>query len=408
MIDAAEIAITTRSLAAVEAIHRFGAELLSHGCHASVIFEALAHDPDCALAQAYAGALFLTQMSRDGQAQAAPRLAAAEALARFATVRERQIIAAIGQWAAGDDAAATRLLHDVVREYPHDLISAKLCQILQLGVGDIPGMVRTASIAAMAEPEGGFASGLLAYALDQAGETDRAEQLAYRALDRNPLNDPWAQHALAHVHAAREDWIQGRSFLRAHVASWSRCSSFMLTHNWWHAALFALELNEPSDALRFFDDRVWGVRKQHCQDQINAISLLARLEMHGVDVGERWDDIVEHIKQRIADRISAFLDLHYLYALARAGRDESANALRDELQARSAHDHSPVGALASGLVAHARGQWREAALAIGQVRRSLLSLGGSQIQRDLFEQLFRNSLTRSRAFQTAVKVRAYA
>jgi len=36
MIDTPEIAITTRSLAAVQAIHRFGAELLSHGCHASV------------------------------------------------------------------------------------------------------------------------------------------------------------------------------------------------------------------------------------------------------------------------------------------------------------------------------------------------------------------------------------
>lgn len=408
MIDTPEIAITTRSLAAVQAVHRFGAELLSHGCHASVIFEALAHDPDCALAQAYAAALFLTQMTRDGQAQAAPRLAAAEALARYASVRERQIIAAIRQWAAGDEAAAIRLLHDVVREYPHDLVSAKLCQILQLGIGDLAGLVRTASITAMAEPEGGFASGLLAYALDQVGETDRAEYLAYRALDRNPLNDPWAQHALAHVHAAREDWVQGRAFLRAHAASWSRCSSFMLTHNWWHAALFALELDDPSDALRLFDERVWGVRRQHCQDQINAISLLARLEMHSVDVGERWDDVAGQVKPRIADGISPFLDLHYLYALARAGRDEEANALRDALQARSAHDHSPAGALASGLVAHARGQWRDAALAIGQVRKSLLALGGSQIQRALFEGLFRDSLARSRNPEPALKVRAYA
>lgn len=406
MTEAPDIAITTRSLAAVQAIYRFGAELLSHGCHANVIFEALAHDPDCALAQAYAAALFLTQLSRDGHAQAGPRLAAAEKLARHATMRERQIIAAIAQWAQGDEPAAIRLLHDVVREYPHDLTSAKLCQILQLSIGDVAGMCRTATIAQTIEPGGGYASGMLAFALDQAGETDRAERLAYRALDRNPLADPWAQHALAHVHAAREDWVQGRAFLRAHAASWTRCSSFMLTHNWWHAALFALELDDCDEALRLFDEHVWGVRKQHCQDQINAVSLLVRLEMHGVDVGSRWEDVADHVAPRIADRISRFLDLHYLYALARAGRDEVADHLQTELEERS--NGSPAGRLARGMVAHARGQWHEAAVNIGQVRNALLALGGSQVQRALFEDAFQHSLARSRAPERRLKERAYA
>ena len=403
MTDGLEIAVTTRSLAAVQAIHRFGAELLSHGCHANVIFEALAHDPDCALAQAYAAALFLTQMTREGHVQAAPRLAAADRLARHATIRERQIIAAIGQWAQGDMPAATCLLQDVVREYPHDLVSAKLCQILQLSVGDVTGMVRTASIATMADPDG-YASGLLAFAVEQAGDADRAERLAYQALDRNPLADPWAQHALAHVHAAREDWVKGRAFLRAHTASWNRCSSFMLTHNWWHLALFAIELGDPDEALRLFDNQVWGVRKQHCQDQINAISLLARLETQGIDAGVRWQDIADHVTPHVEDRLSPFLDLHYLYALARAGHDEMADELQSELAERSGR--APRGLLARGIVAHARGQWREAAAAIGQARGALISLGGSQMQRALFEEMFRHSLSRSGVGEP--RARAYA
>jgi len=403
MTEAPEIAVTTCSLAAVQAIHRFGAELLSHGCHANVIFEALAHDGDCALAQAYAAALFLTQMTREGHVQAAPRLAAADAVAPHATIRERQIIAAIGQWALGDSAAAIRLLHEVVREYPHDLISAKLCQILQLGVGDVPGMVRTASIAAMADP-GGYASGLLAFAVEQAGDTDRAERLACHALDRNPLTDPWAQHALAHVHAAREDWVKGRAFLRAHAASWNRCSSFMLTHNWWHAALCAIELDDLDEALRLFDNQIWGVRKQHCQDQINAISLLARLEMQGVSAGSRWQDIADHIAPHAEDRLSPFLDLHYLYALARAGRDAASYELQSQLEERSCR--TPIGLLARGTVAHARSQWREAAAALGQVRGNLLSMGGSQMQRALFEETFRHSLSRSGVGEA--RQRAYA
>lgn len=388
-----EIAITTRSLAALQAIHRFGAELLSHGCHASVIFEALAHDPDCALAQAYAAALFLTQMTREGRVQAAPRLDAADQLAEQATLRERQVIAAIGQWAIGDEQAAVRLLHDVVREYPHDLLSAKLCQILQLNRGDLAGMCRTASIASAAEPEGGYAAGLFAFALEQAGETDRAEALAYRALERNPLTDPWAQHTLAHVHAAREDWVKGRAFLRAHASSWNRCSSFMLTHNWWHAALFALELGDDGDALRLFDEHVWGVRKQHCQDQVNAISLLARLEMQGVDAGSRWDDIADHVAPHVNDRISGFLDLHYLYALARAGRDAVVDAFAKDLADRSAG--APTSLLASGIIAHARGRWYDAAAAIGQVRNRISAIGGSQMQRALFEAMLFDSLSRN-------------
>lgn len=407
MMDTPEIVVATRSLAAVQAVHRFGAELLSHGCHANVIFEALAHDPDCALAQAYAGALFLTQMTREGHVQAAPRLAAAFALAPHASIRERQIIAAIGQWALGDLPSASRMLHEVVREYPHDLVSAKLCQILQLGIGDVTGMCRTAAMAAMAEPCG-YASGLLAFAVEQAGDTDRAERLAYRALDRNPLTDPWAQHALAHVHAAREDWVQGRAFLRAHESSWSRCSSFMLTHNWWHVALFAIELGDPEEALRLFDHHVWAIRKQHCQDQINAISLLARLDMHGIDPGRRWQDIADHVAPRTGDRISPFLDLHYLYALARAGRDEAADLLQQELADRSVAERAPAGMLAPGLVAHARGRWREAAAAIGQARGCLLALGGSQMQRALFDEIFRHSLSRKDAAESRGTVRAYA
>jgi hypothetical protein len=388
-----DIAITTRSLAALQAIHRFGAELLSHGCHAGVIFEALAHDPDCALAQAYAAALFLTQMTREGRVQAAPRLAAANQLSEHATLRERQIIAAISHWAVGDEQATTRLLHDVVREYPHDLLSAKLCQILQLSHGDLAGMCRTASIASAAEPESGYAAGLFAFALEQAGETDRAEALAYRALERNPLTDPWAQHTLAHVHAAREDWVKGRAFLRAHVSSWNRCSSFMLTHNWWHAALFALELDDGDHALRQFDEHVWGVRKHHCQDQINAISLLARLEMHGIDAGSRWYDIADHVAPQVNDRISGFLDLHYLYALARSGRDAVADELLQDLVDRSGG--APTGLLARGIVGHARGRWYDAALAIGQARGRIGMIGGSQMQRALFEDMLFDSLSRN-------------
>jgi len=397
-----ELAITTRSQVAIEAIHRFGGELLSHGCGAGAILEGVAADPDCALAQAYAAVLLLSRMTREGRVQAAPRLRAAETLAAHATPRERQIVAAIVSWGTGDDRRAARLLASVVETWPRDLISAKLAQIVQLGIGDVVGMRRTAAYAAAAEPDSGFAPGLLAFALEQAGDLDRAEAYGRRAIARNPVHDPWAQHAIAHVLTAREDVVAGRAFLRANAPSWDRCSSFMLTHNWWHAALFALRLGDEGGALALFDGRIWGVRKDHPQDQVNAISLLARLELKGVAVGDRWDDLARHSAPRADDGVSTFLDLHYLYALARAGADAAADALADLVAHRCG---APAGLLAEGVVAHARGAWYRAAVALGQARRRLGEIGGSQMQRELFERLFVDSLLRAGG-DTGSRVRA--
>ena len=63
----------------------------------------------------------------------------------------------------------------------------------------------------------------------------------------------------------------------------------MYTHNWWHLALFEIAAGEPDAALASFDARVWGVQPDYSQDQINAVSLLARLECAGVDVGGALD-----------------------------------------------------------------------------------------------------------------------
>src|SRR5690606_1673590 len=103
--------------------------------------------------------------------------------------------------------------------------------------------------------------------------------------------DPWAQHALAHVMDTQGRLMEGRAFLAERAAGWADCNSFMLTHNWWHLALFELDLDRGDTALRLYDDQVWGVWKAYSQDQIGAVSLLARLELRGVDVGDRWADL---------------------------------------------------------------------------------------------------------------------
>ena len=159
-------------------------------------------------------------------------------------------------------------------------------------------------MAAAVEGRSGYALGFHAFALEQAGETELAMRFARRAIDLNPGMDPWAEHVVAHVFAANEQPVEGRSFLHAHSGGWDRCSSFMLTHNWWHLALFELELDNMPAAFELLLERIWGVRKEHSQDQINAISLLARLEMDGLRAPDIWEDIARHIEARSDDRMN--------------------------------------------------------------------------------------------------------
>jgi tetratricopeptide (TPR) repeat protein len=394
--------ITTIAPAAASAIHGFADELVSHGSGARIIFDAIAADPECALGHAYGAALYLTQMTRAGQAEAAPHIAAALNLRTMCSERERDTIEAIAAWGQGDDRSAIMALRRVVEIAPQDLVAAKLCQILELGVGDVGGMVRTSAMIAAVEGRSGYALGLHAFALEQAGHLELALRFARRALDLNPVCDPWAQHAVAHALIAMDQPVEARAFLHSVSSSWDRCSSFMLTHNWWHLALLELDLGNRDAALAIFDEHVWGIRKGHVQDQINAISLLIRLEIQGAHPAWRWDDIATYVDDRVRDRISDFIDLHYLMALVRSGRAAAASHLSEALQ------HERVaGALARAIIAHARDDFSVAASNIASVRRHIGGIGGSNVQRDLFEAIFIDCIEQLRRAPSCVNQEDY-
>jgi len=194
---------------------------------------------------------------------------------------------------------------------------------------------------------------------------------------------------------------EGRAFMQEVSATWVGLNSFMETHNWWHLALFLIE-QDAQAALELYDRHVWGVCKPYSQDQIGAVSLLARLELAGVDVGDRWQDVSAYLAARTHDLVQPFLTLQYLYGLARAGRGEADELLRaveafapqaPEIS-RAAWQQVTVPAC-RGLLAHARGEPARAAEQLGIALPRLLEIGGSHAQRDLFEQVYIDALVRS-------------
>jgi hypothetical protein len=394
-------AVTAGSDATVAGIDSFVLGFLAYEPDAAKILPAADADADSALANAYAAMLWLFLESPDGPRKAAPYLLRAETAAAAATERERMTVAAVRAWADNDMPRAVAIGEDMAERFPRDLAVAKATQYHYFNVGDAPGMLRVAAKVLPANHDLAYAHGLIAFAYEQCHMLADAEAAARTAIGQQ-RREPWAHHALAHVLLTQGRNAEGRAFLEEMKDSWAGLNSFMLTHNWWHLSLVMIEQGEAERVLDHYETHIWGVWKEYSQDQIGAVSLLARLELAGVDVGDRWQDLADYLVPRVHDHVQPFLDMHYIYGIARAGRPEAATMLESircfaetaPEFARTAWQEVAVPAV-EGLLAHAAGNHDTAARRMLSVLPRLPEIGGSHAQRDLFEQITDDALIRS-------------
>ena len=380
------------------------------------VLGAAEHD-DSLVVQTGAAVLWLFSESPAGPPKARAHLDRARRAALPATERERQLASAVQHWLDGELHEAIAAFEAIARQHPRDLVAIKLGQYLAFNLGDSPTMLRLALHAKTAAADVAALHGLLAFGWEQCHRLDEAENSARRALAMQP-DEPWAQHALAHVMLTDGRLAEGAAQLQQAGGGWQGLTSFMRCHLWWHLALFHIELGEDAAALALYDGQVWGVDKTYSQDQVGAVSLLARLELAGVAVGDRWAELATWLLPRVQDQVQPFLDLQYLYGLARAGLPQ-ADALLANIEAfapvapaaaRRAWQQVALPA-ARGLRAHARGQWADAADQLALALPGLASIGGSHAQRDLFEQVHLDALRRSgrlAAVQNLLQPRANA
>jgi len=364
------------------------------------ILETAASD-EAPLVQAYAAALHMFAETGAAGANARPFMTRAKASLLHATARERSFIEAVQAWMDGDVQRSVAVLEQHLREHPRDLVALKLAHYHLFNLGDSPGMLRLALSCLPHAADVPYLHGMLAFGWEQCHWLEQAEAAARKAIAMEHT-EPWAHHALAHVMLTQGRVREGQQFLSEVSSSWVGLNSFMVTHNWWHQALFALELEQYDEALALYDRQVWGVAKDYSQDQVNAVSLLARLELAGADTGERWQDLADHLLLHTDDQVLPFLDMQYLYGLARAGRPQAERLLRNiEIHASRVapalrHAWQKVCVPASrGLLAHARGDWQRAVEELGQALPRLTEIGGSHAQRDLFAQVHLDALIRS-------------
>ncbi|MES1199989.1 MAG: tetratricopeptide repeat protein [Pseudomonadota bacterium] len=399
-------AVTASDDATARGIDDFVGGFLSYESVAANVLAAADADAGSTLANAYAAMLWLFLEAPGAAARAAPYLARAEAALRPATKRERSVLAFTRAWAGEDMGQALAIGEAINAEFPRDLVILKLRQYFLFNVGDAAGMLRAAEGVFDANRDVAQMHGMIAFAYEQCHLLEEAEHAARQALELK-RKEPWAHHALAHVMLTQGRIDEGAAFMEAASAEWSGLNSFMSTHNWWHLALFYISQGRFEDALALYDGRVWGVDKSYTQDQVGAVSLLARLELAGVDVGDRWNDVADHLATRAADTVLPFLTLQYLYGLARAERPEAdtlLNAVRSHAEHADAVWRAIALPAAEALVAHARGQYAETVDKLGAALPRLAAIGGSHAQRDLFEQIWLDALIRNGQLGAAQQV----
>ena len=385
----------------LRAVDDFIEGLLAYETRAEGILPAADADSGCCIANVYAGFMWMLLEAPDAAAHAARYLAAAERTAAQATRREQLNAAVLRAWVEDDLRAALRLCDRTSDEFPRDLAIVKMHQYFEFNRGNPPAMLKVALKVMGRNSDIAYVHGMAAFAYEQCHLLNEAARAARTALDLKP-KEPWAQHALAHVMLTRGHIDEGAWFLEGVADTWTGLNSFMSTHLWWHLALFYLSQGRQAKVLEIYDRHCWGVAKHYSQDQIGAVSLLARMEIAGIDVGTRWQDLGDHLAARARDTVLPFLTLQYLYGLARSGRTEALallEAVRGAAKTAPAYAREvwrdvalPAG---EGLCAYAQRDYEAAWRQLSRAMPRMMEAGGSHAQRDLFEQILLDAAIKS-------------
>ncbi len=359
-----------------------------------VLKSALARDPDFALGAAAIAALTMIGGFRGDHPEVTSALRAAETASGGASERERRHLAAARAWARGETSQAILGWEEILTGHPTDALALRLVQDAYFFLG------RSAAIRDCAEqvlpawdrnhPLTSFVHGLYAFGLEETGDLKRAEHFGREALASNP-RDAWATHALAHVMETANRYEEGVAFLKSTRVDWKH-AHFMSHHNGWHLALFLIKQGRYDEVLAEYDRfTAPKLADDAALDRVDAASLLWRLELAGVDVGDRWGPVADKWMAHVHDHLLAFNDLHCALAAARSPDPDHVTRFIQSLD-----DYERVGSgdnlqvtvevgrrLIDGALAFASGDHARAVAAILPVRGQAVRIGGSHAQRDI-------------------------
>ncbi|MGH1488640.1 MAG: tetratricopeptide repeat protein [Acidimicrobiales bacterium] len=314
-----------------------------------------------------------------------------------ANARERLHLSALGLWASGDVRAAATVWDRLLADYPHDLLALKMHHYTTFWTGRATALLSAVDgvIDTWDESTPGFdhVLGMQSFALNESGHFEQAEVIGRRAVALND-QDLWSIHAVAHSLEMQGALAAGDAFFDVADDIWATKNPFV-GHIWWHSALFPWNGGNYDRVLNIYDERLRPISTEFYLDLQNLSSLLTRLELAGVDVGDRWDELGENAASRIGDHVLTFTDVHCAMTLCRTDRRSELEAFtasllahRNSLPSQFHTEGLDVAIkLCRGFEDRADDRFEQAAETMLAIRDDLAPIGGSHAQRDLFELL---------------------
>jgi hypothetical protein len=358
----------------------------------ATIQSALDSDPGFAMGYCLRAGLMVMASDRTVLPLLTESIEAVEAQGGRAHDRERAHAAAARAWLQGDFAGAIDRYGNILLDYPRDLLALQVAHVGDFFLG-ASTMLRDRIAQVLPAwdqdvPGYGYALGMYTFGLEETALYSRAEDTGRRALELNP-RDPWAVHGVTHVMEMQGRLRDGIDWLTTREKDWAPNNGFAF-HNWWHLVLFHLDAGDVAQVLDLYDRRIRVAPSQVPLEMIDASALLWRLQLRGIDVGSRWQDLAQCWEPSAEHAYYAFNDAHAVMSFAGAQRFDLAQRTIAAMERRASGVDTnammtrEVGLpVAHALVSFALGQYAEAVDLLLPIRTTANRFGGSHAQRDL-------------------------
>ncbi|XP_012688573.1 tetratricopeptide repeat protein 38 isoform X1 [Clupea harengus] len=316
------------------------------------------------------------------------------------TPRESQHVRAMELFSRGALSKACDVWEEILVEHPTDLLALKFAHdgFFYLGYQTQmrDSVARVMPYYKPHTPLSSYLKGLYSFGLLETHFYDQAEKVAKEGLALAP-DDAWCVHSVAHVHEMKAEVDKGLKFMQSTEKDWEGCD-MLACHNYWHWALYFIEKGDYEAALQIYDCQVSRrcVTSGAMLDTVDACSILYRLEMEGVSVKDRWREKLQVIEPHCEDHTLLFNDLHFLMVSLGGASTDCTHRLLESLRERARdpeenHQYQLAESLGlpmcQALVEYDQGNYGRVVELLQPLRYRFSDIGGSDAQRDVFNQL---------------------
>ncbi|QYY35424.1 hypothetical protein [Ruficoccus sp. ZRK36] len=403
--DLRGIPVSATSETALRATNNFNRRLLRLDAGMEELRQARDEEPEDPLLNLYSALVCLYSQTADGLQEAGQFLDQVERHISRLTPRDLRLLEAMQRFRRGHFYETQELLEQLTEEFPRDLLALKFCEYVYYTLGQQDSGPRyRAHVDRLEHANAGDPDflGMQAFAYELCDQLREAQSLARRAIEAEPRN-AWAQHALSHALIRTGEIETGIREMENFLPALKTCDRLIQSHDGWHLALLYLEQLDEQNTRRVFDEIIWPYSPDAVGEQVDAISLVWRMDMAGFEMDKFWQEIATRAAPRARETFIPFLSAHYAYAFSRAGNDDALGELLETVWKRSeGHDSearqiwAPIGRnLVEASASCGQGHHHEAVELLRPIIEQVACVGGSDAQDDLFRLAYAHGLAQT-------------